>query len=95
MSVEVKPCPFCGNENIKIECKSNRIYIWSVSVGSSYGPTYRKTYSCRCTKCNGRGPTAGGKTIDKAFWVGSIPDWATTEEILEEKAISLWNNRGM
>lgn len=51
MSIEINPCPFCGNTKLKVESKHH---------GHHY---YEGTHSAsvRCSKCHARGPTASCK----------------------------------
>lgn len=48
---ELKPCPFCGGANLKIESKHNGTHYWT--------GTYSVTV--RCAKCHARGGTASCK----------------------------------
>ena len=87
---ELKPCPFCGGTKLKIERKS-RLAGWN-------GLDMRvemHTYSVRCNICHARGGAVGGRVMNERFTrCAQLPDWATTDNALEEKAIEAWNRRG-
>ena len=78
---ELKPCPFCGGAKLKIERKS-RLAGWN-------GLNVRvemHTFSVRCNTCHARGGAVGGRVMND-LWTrcAQFPDWATTDENLEEK----------
>lgn len=86
---ELKPCPFCGGTKLKIESKS---------VLAGYNGldqrVERITYSVRCNKCNARGGTASGKILSLyRFSINKLPEWATTDTAVKQKAIEAWNRR--
>ena len=87
---ELKPCPFCGGTKLKIDRKS-RLAGWN-------GLDMRvemHTYSVRCNTCHARGGAVGGRVMNERFTrCAQLPDWATTDNALEEKAIEAWNRRG-
>lgn len=84
----LKPCPFCGSNKLKIESKS-------VLDGYTFADerVERITFSVRCNSCHARGGAAGGKVITSASVLWKRPEWATTEDELEDKAIEAWNRR--
>ena len=86
----LKPCPFCGGTKLKIDRKS-RLAGWN-------GLDMRvemHTYSVRCNTCHARGGAVGGRVMNERFTrCAQLPDWATTDKALEEKAIEAWNRRG-
>ena len=86
---ELKPCPFCGGTKLKVERKS-RLAGWN-------GLDMRvemHTYSVRCNTCHARGGAVGGRVMNERFTRRvQLPDWATTDKALEEKAIEAWNRR--
>lgn len=87
---DLKPCPFCGGTKLKVERKS-RLAGWN-------GLDMRvemHTYSVRCNTCHARGGAVGGRVMNERFTrCAQLPDWATTDKALEEKAIEAWNKRG-
>ena len=86
---DLKPCPFCGGTKLKIDRKS-RLAGWN-------GLDMRvemHTYSVRCNTCHARGGAVGGRVMNERFTrCAQLPDWATTDKALEEKAIEAWNKR--
>lgn len=89
---ELKPCPFCGSEKIKIDSKSVRAGYNGVD-----DIVYRATYSARCNKCHARGGAVGGKVLSLENYPRDIrytlPSWATTWENLKAEAVEAWNRR--
>lgn len=86
---ELKPCPFCGCTKLKIEYKSQ--------YAGRNGLDCRvelHTYSVRCNVCHARGGSSGGRVINDP-WTHCVPlpDWATTDEALKERATEAWNRR--
>ena len=86
---ELKPCPFCGSTKLKIESKS---------VLAGYNGldqrVERTTYSVRCNVCHARGGAVSGKTLSLyRFSIAKLPDWATEDTTIKEKAIETWNRR--
>lgn len=90
---ELKPCPFCGGTKLKIEQKST-----FAGYNGLDHRVERHTYSVRCNICHARGGTVGGKVIQHFhLYVGReipIPEWATTDDVLQNKAVEAWNRRG-
>ena len=86
---ELEPCPFCGGTKLKIDRKSVK-----VGYTGTHQRIERWTYSVRCGSCHSRGGTAGGDTVPYyKLSTGVLPEWATTGEVLEQKAVDLWNTR--
>lgn len=84
-----KVCPFCGKDKIKVESKSKLVG----HNGLDYN-VYQISMSVRCNCCHARGPVVSGKVIPAMYdQIDKLPDWATTKNQLELKAIKLWNNR--
>ena len=93
---ELKSCPFCGSNKLKIDKKSKLVgrngLDWNV---------YQQTYSVRCNVCHARGGAIGGKVIPhyEFFLRGTPldpshrPEWLADEKDLIAKAIELWNVR--
>lgn len=89
---ELKPCPFCGGTKLKIERKSRRA-VWAVWNGLNMR-VEMYTYSVRCNTCHARGGAVGGRVMnDQWTRCATLPDWVTTDETLEAKAIEAWNRR--
>lgn len=86
---DLKPCPFCGGTKLKVDRKS-RLAGWN-------GLDMRvemHTYSVRCNTCHARGGAAGGRVMNDPWTrCAQLPEWATTDKTLEEKAIEAWNRR--
>lgn len=49
------------------------------------------TFYVRCTVCNARGGAAGGKVLLSQHPELALPEWATDDEALKERAINAWN----
>ena len=86
---DLKPCPSCGGTKLKIDRKS-RLAGWN-------GLDMRvemHTYSVRCNTCHARGGAVGGRVMNDPWTrCAQLPDWATTDNALETKAIEAWNRR--
>ena len=80
---ELKRCPFCGGDKLKIESKTKDI---------SYRHVRQHTLSVRCNKCHARGGTVSGEIGNYSFGTPKSEKLTTSKE-LEEKAIEAWNNR--
>ena len=89
---DLKPCPFCGSTKLKLERKSSRCGFNGLDERVD-----RHTFSVRCNICHARGVTVSGKVIYRVMRWNienlKLPDWATTDDVLEEKAIEAWNRR--
>ena len=87
---ELKPCPFCGSEKVKIDRKSK--YAGCNGLDER---VEQHTYSVRCNVCHARGGAVGGKVLfgHSLFGVDILPNWATTDSDLKERAIEAWNRR--
>lgn len=90
--IQLKPCPFCGGNKLKIDKKSR--------LAGYNGLDHRVnqvTYSVRCNTCHARGGAVGGKVIEQYHYYKTngivLPDWATTPDELKTKAIEAWNRR--
>lgn len=86
---DLKPCPFCGGEKLKLESKQKH-------VGHSIDmPVVNRTYSVRCNVCYARGGCVSGKVIDAwRLRRGLVmPEWLTTDEALKAEAAEAWNRR--
>lgn len=87
---ELKPCPFCGSTKLKLDKKQTKAGYTGIDA-----LVEQKTYSVRCNVCHARGGSAGGKVICSRLDVyrDNMPNWATTKEELQRKAIDAWNRR--
>lgn len=85
------PCPYCGEEKrLSLDRKT--------TLAGHNGMDMRvnlHTFSVRCNVCHARGGTAGGKVVTKLRLHPDLPlpEWATTDEVLIEKAVAAWNRR--
>lgn len=91
--LKLEPCPFCASTKLKLDKKSKH-----AGYNGLDWPVKYNTYSVRCNVCHARGGSVGGKVIPHFnFFKGDmnlhLPEWATTDEELREKAISAWNRR--
>jgi hypothetical protein len=83
---ELKPCPFCGSEKMKVEGKYKKKW--------SYEGVGHITCAVRCNKCHARGGTASGYVRNAVH-----PLTERGEEVLEMeyqirgRAIEAWNRR--
>jgi Lar family restriction alleviation protein len=85
---ELKPCPFCGYNKLKIDRKRKRAGYTGLD-----DIVYYDTYSVRCPKCFARGGVVGGRVLAGILYVDRIPEWATTAEELKARAAEAWNRR--
>ena len=101
--MELKTCPFCGWAGVKIQ-KRGRGYRWLSSLVSEIRVD-KTSYYVVCNRCKARGGVATGQIITYKRSFGDnnpfeepaedipSPDWTTTEDELERKAIEAWNRR--
>ena len=85
---ELKKCPFCGSDKLKIEKKKTQTRYYGIGSLENY------TASVRCNVCHARGGTTSGFVRNRRFveennW---LKDEISIEE-LDRRAIELWNNR--
>lgn len=85
---ELKPCPFCGYNKLKIDRKRKRAGYTGLD-----DIVYYDTYSVRCPKCFARGGAVGGRVLAGILYVDKIPEWVTTTDELKSKAAEAWNTR--
>ena len=87
---ELMPCPFCGSTKLKIERKQTKAGYTGIDA-----LVMQENHSVRCNICHARGGVAGGRVIHSHLYVykDRMPDWATTKEELQQKAIEAWNRR--
>lgn len=84
--IEMKQCPFCGSDKLKIESKNGKIHYYEKD---GMKPWQRVVFSVRCNSCNARGGTSG---VDLPSGIFTYEDLARKEET-KNKAIALWNRR--
>ena len=85
---ELKPCPFCGGEKLKVEHKVSSMYKAGLKGVEPY------TFSVRCNKCHARGTTVFGYL--RCGICGLSEDAEKVVETrgqLENKATEAWNRR--
>lgn len=80
--IELKPCPFCGSNSVKID--GTRKY-------NSYHNVYNERLSVRCTKCHSRGAPASGHTMNYLYGEPGVKVIDRSE--IERLAVELWNRR--
>lgn len=87
---ELKPCPFCGSEKVKIEYNDKTVGY----NGLDY-PVRRRKFSVRCSVCHSRGPTSSGLICAMPHPLDGItkPSWETPNWELRQGAIDAWNKR--
>lgn len=74
---KLKPCPFCGSANLKIDAKMQRR---KYNVSATY------SVSVRCIKCKARGSVVSIKSAERAGHDEAV-------ENAKEGAIQKWNRR--
>lgn len=86
---ELKPCPFCGSDKVKIGRKS--------AFAGFNGLDERvenHTFSVRCNACHARGGAVSGKVLNSKYGDRfKLPEWATTDAALKTRAVCAWNRR--
>ena len=86
---ELKPCPFCGCDKVKIGRKS--------ALAGFNGLDERvenHTFSVRCNACHARGGAVSGKVLNYKYGDRfKLPEWATTDAALKTRAVCAWNRR--
>ena len=88
---EIKPCPFCKSTSLIVDKKS-RLY----GFNGMDERIERHIYSARCNKCKASGPISSVLVfMSKHGEDWPLPDWATTDGEIRNKAIELWNGRTM
>ena len=60
--IELKPCPFCGNENIELLCMEDH-------------HTKTKKVTVRCRNCEVEKTTTGAIGLNTKFLVDNIVQW--------------------
>ena len=88
MPNELKPCPFCGSENVKIggHGKSTR---WARENG-----LHQVTYTVRCNYCHARGGTSSGYTRNALYNLTKVgQSFLETEFDIIQRAVTAWNRR--
>jgi Lar family restriction alleviation protein len=80
MEKEMKPCPFCKGNKLKIDSKAGKKHYNGVG---DYKQLY--TLSVRCNRCHARGPAVSVEVMRRDFR-SAFPD-------AEAKAIDAWNER--
>lgn len=84
----MKICPFCGSDKLKIDMKKKGTRYFGIGQLENY------TASVRCNVCHARGGAVSGfvrnrRFVDKDDW---LKDEISIEE-LERRAVEKWNTR--
>lgn len=87
-NIELKRCPFCGSEKLKIETKSGRLNHYEKN-GMKVWQNVK--YSVRCNSCHARGGTAS-VDISRGYDV-LLEEQRAKERETENNAIAKWNER--
>lgn len=76
---ELKPCPFCGGNKLKVDSRKNNNTRW---INNKMEECHVVTV--RCNRCHTRGPTV-------SVYLG----WGQYKaaEIMNDAAIEAWNRR--
>lgn len=85
------PCPYCGEDKrLSLDRKSKMVGHNGLDMRVEL-----HTFSVRCNVCHARGGTAGGKVMNEHRLRPDLPlpEWATTDEALIDKAVAAWNRR--
>ena len=83
---ELKPCPFCGGTQLKVEGKSRKKL--------SYEGLEHLTIAVRCNKCHSRGGTASGYTRYAIYALTEKGEkLLETEYQIRCRAIEAWTRR--
>ena len=90
MSEDLKPCPYCLSNCLKLVmnrnvCGTNGL-DWIVE---------RHRWYVRCNCCKSRGPVASGRVIPGHRFddYRDLAEWQTTDERLKKRAAEAWNRR--
>jgi hypothetical protein len=85
---ELKPCPFCGSEKLKVEGKNKNAL--------SYEGLEHRTYTVRCNKCHSRGGTASGYIRDSFYHLTERGKELMERECeIRSRAVEAWNRRSI
>ena len=84
--IKLLPCPFCGSDKLKIDCKSGRINHYEKNGMREW---QNVVYSVRCNKCHARGGTV---SVDLPT-MGLLGDYEIKKRKVIEACINAWNTR--
>lgn len=90
MESELKPCPFCGGENINIGSYEANKYR------NDFGDmVHYRVYSARCNRCHARGKTVGGmcSEAEKTVKVDGRETKVKSYKQMRSEAAKEWNRR--
>lgn len=83
---ELKPCPFCGSDKVKVEGKTKKAL--------SYEGLEHRTYAVRCNKCHARGGTASGYIRNSFYHLTERGKELMERECeIRNRATEAWNRR--
>ena len=86
MQKELKPCPFCGSNKLKLESKNGRIHYYEKDGMREW---QNVVFSVRCNSCHARGSTTSADLPT----MGMHKDYVTKKTDAIERAIEAWNRR--
>lgn len=87
---ELKPCPFCGSNKLKIESSSSQRRNHYCTDYGEWVLYRHYVMSIRCNCCHSRGSTVSG---DVVIQPKLELDGYTTVKDIENKSIEAWNRR--
>lgn len=85
-NTELKPCPFCGSNKLKLESKNGRIHYHEKDGMRQW---QNVVFSVRCNSCHARGSTTSADLPT----MGMYGDLVTKKNNAIERAIEAWNTR--
>lgn len=91
--VELKRCPFCGSNKLKIESSSSQRRNHQRTYHGEWVLYRHYVMSVRCNCCHARGTTVSGDVVVMPKMAEFELDGYTTVENIENMAVEAWNER--